>query len=125
LCGKEPSKAITGGALRDFLHPHEDRPLTIRECAMLQTFPMDFQFIGSQSEKIQLIGNAVPPLLAQAIAENLAAELPITAPAHPNGALLSFLPTLSLGMSPALESVTRRVRQRFGNREVYQKFLWD
>lgn len=35
----EPSKAITSGALREFLHPHEDRGLTVRECAVLQRVP--------------------------------------------------------------------------------------
>ncbi len=125
LRADEPSKAITGGSLRDFLHPSEDRSLTIRECATLQTFPIDFRFIGSQSEKIQLIGNAVPPLLAQVIAENLASELPVAPPAHSAGALLSFSPTFSVGMSPALQSVTRRVKKRFGVHEMQQSLLWD
>lgn len=125
LHSNEPSKAITGGSLRDFLHPDEDRPLTIRECATLQTFPTEFEFIGSQSEKIQLIGNAVPPLLARVIGNVLVSELPVAASAHPEGALLSFSPTLSFGMSPALESVTKRVKERFGKRVAYQRSLWD
>ncbi|MEO8494931.1 MAG: DNA cytosine methyltransferase [Planctomycetota bacterium] len=51
LRADEPSKAITGGVLREFLHPTEDRPLTLRECATLQTFPTDFHWKGSVSEK--------------------------------------------------------------------------
>ena len=44
LAPDEPSKAITGGALRDFLHPIENRTLTLRECARIQTFPDEWTF---------------------------------------------------------------------------------
>ncbi len=111
----EPSKAITGGALRDFLHPFEHRPLTLRECATLQTFPLSFQFFGNDSEKIQLIGNAVPPVLAEVIAQSLKDALLRPQPAKNGGALLSFKPTGSSGMSPALERVCQAVEARFGN----------
>ena len=114
LRAEEPSKAITGAASREFIHPTEPRPLTIRECATLQSFPVDFEFIGTQIERIQLIGNAVPPLLGEAIGRSLEADL-ATQPkvgALP-GALLSFNPTASNGMSPALIEVTEQVRERF------------
>ena len=126
LRADEPSKAVTGGVLREFIHPTEDRPLTLRECATLQTFPSDFQFHGSVSEKAQLIGNAVPPLLAQQIASTLRQDLDTACPIHPAGALLSFVPTLSTGMSPVLEEVTRRVKQRFmsGTKQKALQ-LWD
>jgi len=113
LVADEPAKAITGGALRDFVHPSEDRPLTLRECARLQTFPDDFVFVGNQSEKIQLIGNAVPVRLAQRIAEILKADLPRAVAAETQGALLSFVPTLSDGMSPVLQAVYDQVKGRF------------
>jgi DNA (cytosine-5)-methyltransferase 1 len=122
LRADEPSKAITGGALRDFLHPTDDRPLTIRECATLQTFPLDFNFCGNDTEKIQLIGNAVPPLLAEVIASNLKSDLMHSQCTHRGGALLSFHPTCSSGMSPALENVCRRVEARFGNPTGQQTF---
>ena len=123
----EPSKAITGGSLGDFVHPCEHRPLTIRECAQLQTFPDSFLLLGSKAEKSQLIGNAVPPLLAQRIAESLMADLNSLQETHSAGALLSFVPTLSSGMSPALKSVVSRVRRRFGarSRAQLQEALWD
>lgn len=59
------NEATTGA----FIHPHQPRTLTLREAARLQSFPDTFIFSGSQSQIRQQIGNAVPPLLAQAVAE--------------------------------------------------------
>jgi DNA (cytosine-5)-methyltransferase 1 len=51
-----------------FGHPDEDRAITPREGALLQTFPPDYQFLASSREAIvRHIGNAVPPLLAEEI----------------------------------------------------------
>lgn len=113
LVAAEPSKAITGGALREFVHPSEDRPLTIRECARLQTFPDGFTFEGTQGDKAQMIGNAVPPRLARAIAETLANDLAKHKLTANRGALLSFVPTASNGMSPILQKVTTEVETKF------------
>ena len=52
-------------------HYSEPRPLTNRERARLQTFPDDFTFCGNISEVRKQIGNAVPPLAAKAIADQL------------------------------------------------------
>jgi DNA (cytosine-5)-methyltransferase 1 len=52
-----------------FLHPSEDRPITHREAARLQTFPDDFLFEGSKIEIARQIGNAVPAKLAKTLAE--------------------------------------------------------
>ncbi len=52
LRADEPSKAITGGAMNEFLHPTEDRPLTLRECARLQTFPDNFIFQAKSRDAI-------------------------------------------------------------------------
>lgn len=54
-----------------YLHPREDRPITHREAARLQTFPDDFVFEGSKIEIARQIGNAVPPRLAEALARHL------------------------------------------------------
>jgi len=123
LRADEPSKAITGGARNEFLHPTEDRPLTIRECARLQTFPDDFVLCGTPSEQDQLIGNAVPPSLAYAIARNLQEDLLNAKPAKPEGALLSFVPTLSEGSSPVLKQVTEQVNLKFEQYLVKQELL--
>jgi DNA (cytosine-5)-methyltransferase 1 len=119
----EPSKAITGGARNEFLHPTENRPLTIRECARLQTFPDDFTFFGSPSEQDQLIGNAVPPTLAFAIAASLMKDLLNQKSTLKEGALLSFVPTLAEGCSPALKYVTESVNSRFEQYVQHQELL--
>jgi DNA (cytosine-5)-methyltransferase 1 len=52
-----------------FLHPFEHRPFTPREAARIQSFPDDFQFLGSAGQQARLIGNAVPPNVSVALAE--------------------------------------------------------
>ncbi len=71
LQGDQPCKAITSGARSEFLHPTEHRNLTLRECARIQTFPDTFHFSGSASERALLIGNAIPPRLAEALGKVL------------------------------------------------------
>lgn len=100
--------------MNEFLHPREDRPLTVRECARLQTFPDTFKFCGSRRDRIQLIGNAVPPLLAESVGWLLSERLRTARPSLLGGALLSFSPTPSEGMSPALRAVADRVSAEFG-----------
>jgi DNA (cytosine-5)-methyltransferase 1 len=62
----------TGGG-RSFIHPQEPRHITVREAARLQTFPDDWVFYGSEKDQYLQVGNAVPVLLAQAIAKSIAA----------------------------------------------------
>ncbi|MGJ8732635.1 MAG: DNA cytosine methyltransferase [Cellulophaga sp.] len=50
------------------IHPIESRVITVREMARLQSFPDDFIFKGAKGKQMVQIGNAVPPLLAKAIA---------------------------------------------------------
>ena len=71
LNGSLQSLTITGAATREFIHPHQNRPLTIRECARIQTFPDAYKFVGNSASVIQQIGNAVPPLAAFVFAEHL------------------------------------------------------
>lgn len=68
----KPSPTIVAHLQKDglmFIHPDIEqlRSITIREAALLQTFPMDFEFIGSDSSCFKMIGNAVPVLFAKNI----------------------------------------------------------
>lgn len=58
-----------------YLHPELHRPITHREAARLQSFPDSFIFTGSKCEIARQIGNAVPPLLARALADCVAKHL--------------------------------------------------
>jgi DNA (cytosine-5)-methyltransferase 1 len=49
--------------------------MSVRECALIQTFPIDFEFEGSLGNMYKQIGNAVPVLLAQKVAEEIKKEL--------------------------------------------------
>ena len=54
-----------------YFHPHFKRVPTIRESARLQSFPDDFIFTGNKGQQFRQVGNAVPPLLAEAIARGI------------------------------------------------------
>ena len=69
----KPSPTIVSHLYKDglmFIHPDvkQLRSITIREAALLQSFPMDFEFIGSDAYCFKMIGNAVPVLFAKNIA---------------------------------------------------------
>ena len=55
-----------------FFHPTEQRVLSVREAARMQSFPDSFHFQGSLTSQYEQVGNAVPPLLATAIGEQIA-----------------------------------------------------
>lgn len=71
LAEDEPSVIISNYRKSMIVHPIEDRGLSVREAARLQSFPDDYEFIGSLDQKQQQVGNAVPPLLAKAIFEKI------------------------------------------------------
>lgn len=66
-----PSVVIANYRKNMLIHPNQNRGLSVREAARLQSFPDDFAFQGPLMHIQQQIGNAVPPLLAKAIFEHL------------------------------------------------------
>lgn len=66
-----PSVVIANYRKNMLIHPYENRGLSVREAARLQSFPDSFIFKGNLSNQQQQIGNAVPPLLAKAIFEQI------------------------------------------------------
>lgn len=71
LHANKPSVVISNYRKNMLIHPFQDRGLSVREAARLQSFPDNFTFKGSLSHIQQQIGNAVPPLLAKAIFEKI------------------------------------------------------
>lgn len=70
----EVSRTITAHIAKDgywYIHPSEDRTLSIREAARVQTFPDWFRFAGFPSDRWRQIGNAVPPLLAEKVGKKV------------------------------------------------------
>lgn len=71
LMASQPSVVISNYRKSMLIHPYQDRGLSVREAARLQSFPDDFYFEGPISHIQQQIGNAVPPLLAKAVFEQI------------------------------------------------------
>ena len=72
---EEPCGTVTNVRKSMWIHPKLDRAISVREAARLQTFPDSFIFYGSKDKQYQQVGNAVPPILAKAIARKLAQQL--------------------------------------------------
>jgi DNA (cytosine-5)-methyltransferase 1 len=108
LFGNLSALTITSAATREFVHPEHDRPLTIRECARLQSFPDAYEFSGNAGSVIRQIGNAFPPLAAKIFAEHLILMDGLhgadasSQPRKDSGGLIDFRLTDAKGMSPAL-----------------------
>jgi DNA (cytosine-5)-methyltransferase 1 len=69
-----PSWTLTAHMKKDglaYIHPLQDRSISVREAARIQSFPDDFIFCAPMGRMFELVGNSVPPLLAKAVAEPL------------------------------------------------------
>ena len=81
LSRDEPGRSITAHIAKDgywYIHPTQHRTLSIREAARVQSFPDDFRFAGQPTHRFRQIGNAVPPLLAEALGRSLLSALEAT-----------------------------------------------
>lgn len=75
MCWDKPSPTLTGrcNSISNgrYGHPEQDRAISLREAAALQTFPDDYIFFGKQNHIALQIGNAVPVLLAKELGEHI------------------------------------------------------
>lgn len=98
-----------------FIHPTQDRSLTPREAARIQSFPDWFQFPVAQTHQYRLIGNAVPPLVAKAVGEAIkrwlseidgfGSKLHIKIPANQSQAINWLLDALNYGKQAGFSNI--------------------
>jgi DNA (cytosine-5)-methyltransferase 1 len=107
-----PGRTVTASSQQDWIVDpvHGLRRLSPRECAAIQSFPKEWQFVGNLAAQYRLIGNAVPPGLARAIGESLASSVQNKQTSSTSPLMLNPLP-------PALQSAiayTMREESRNG-----------
>ena len=74
MSSMRPSNTVDTGH-RNYFHYKENRIPTVRENARLQSFPDEFEILGSKTSQYKQVGNAVPPLLAYAIADAIKKQI--------------------------------------------------
>lgn len=126
----EISRTITAHIAKDgywYIHPSQNRTLSIREAARIQTFPDRFRFAGNQTNRFRQIGNAVPPLLALAIASSVRLAVKNNVPqideTKEDGGNLKFEPPLRVKLIRWLMENDRKFPWRYSNLNEWQILL--
>ena len=112
LIGSDPSLTITSASPSEFVHPTEDRLLTLRECARIQSFPDDFTFEGSWSSVATQIGNAIPPAYMRLLAEHIKRIATWKVKSSSTGKWFGIEATKSTGVSPALAKMLLELQEK-------------
>lgn len=111
LVGGDPSLTITSAASSEFIHPIQDRLLTLREAARIQTFPDDFRFEGGWTSVATQIGNAIPPLYMELLGKHILCSATFEPSLEPRGRWLGISASKATGFSPALELMLRNLNE--------------
>src|SRR5208282_2083742 len=95
-----------------YIHPRDNRTLTVREAARLQTFPDRYRFAGPPSAAFRQIGNAVPPDLGEHLGKAIIESLTAKQPSRPStqniaGALAEWYRSLQYPTLPWLRATSR------------------
>jgi len=109
------SRTITAHIAKDgywYIHPRQNRTLTVREAARLQTFPDRFRFAGPPSAAFRQIGNAVPPMVGEQLGRAVRASMDAGVPAGPTtqtvaGLLAGWFRSPPVRLVPWLKADTR------------------
>jgi len=95
-----------------FTHPEQHRGLSVREAALLQSFPGDWIFEGPFDDKFKQIGNAVPPLLAKAIAESIDYNWMGASPPDPDKLSGDIIEPIGRSISSSIASWKKRASDK-------------
>ena len=112
LVADQPALTITSAAPTEFIHPLEDRILTLRECARIQSFPDWYEFSGTWGVVATQIGNAIPPAFMFTLAQHIANTAAWHRAGNPTGRWLGIDASRSTGMSPALLKMLAALEER-------------
>ena len=112
LIAEDPSLTITSASASEFIHPFEDRPLTLRECARIQSLPDWYEFYGSWSSVATQIGNAIPPLFMEILMRHIQQCATWRPTNDSSGRWLGINATKSIGKSPILVKVLTDLEEK-------------
>jgi DNA (cytosine-5)-methyltransferase 1 len=110
------SRTITAHIAKDgywYIHPRQNRTLTVREAARLQTFPDRFRFAGPPSAAFRQIGNAVPPAVGERLGRAIRESLSAPRPAGPSSQEIAALLAGWFGSLPRRSVPWLRARSRW------------
>ncbi|WP_439571776.1 DNA cytosine methyltransferase [Sphingomonas sp.] len=94
-----------------FVHPFQDRGLSVREAGLLQGFPSDFYFEGPFDDKFKQIGNAVSPMFSRALAEHVSRVWSGVGADAPRAGDIDE--PISKSISSSLAAMKRKLRKEF------------